>query len=570
MGKGFWRKLLSGCIILASQSMVQASEPESVPGEYLIQLKPSVLGSTKGIHSMLNGLGASLKRVIPGTDILVVKLNKNHKDSKTIISHFLENDSILYAEPNFIYRIDRTPNDPELDKLWGLINRGQPDSKKVAGVAGVDIGAEKAWDLETGNQDLVVAVIDTGIDYTHKDLQGNIWTNEQELNGKTGVDDDGNGFVDDIYGYDFANKDGDPKDDHGHGTHCAGTIGAKGDDNEGVVGVAWNVKLMGVKFLTKDGSGSLDAAVESIKYATKMGAKIMSNSWGGGGYSEILKKAIEEANEKGIVFAAAAGNHAGNNDKKPTYPASYAVPNVISVAALDNRGSLASFSCYGRQSVHVAAPGVNILSTTPNGYNTWSGTSMATPHVSGVIALLLSQESALTPEEVKNRLVKTSKPLSALKGRTASQGIVDAYLALTNQEAPPDLNDPENWKDFQPLAISSRHPYAHNTNETWEVEVPNAKQMVLLFDKFDTEARYDKVTLVDRSGKRIAEMSGDLGLVWSPIIDGNYVKITFTSDASVNRYGFDLSRVAFRPESNESEKSTPLSHLSKHSAIKKE
>lgn len=529
-----------------SLTKVFATEPEAIPGEYVVQIKKTA-SKKMAIKSFEKVLGATVKRIIPQTDLVVLKIKDNNNRKQTI-ARLLANDSIHIAEPNFIYRINRTPNDPDLAKLWGLINSGQADSNKAIGIVGVDIGAEKAWDLQTGNQDLIVSVIDTGIDYNHRDLKANAWINEIEAKGKLGVDDDSNGFVDDIHGYDFVNKDGDPMDDHGHGSHCSGTIGAKGDDNQGIVGVAWNVKIMGVKFLSADGSGSLEDAVEAIKYSTKMGAKIMSNSWGGGGYSEILKNAIEEANEKGIVFTAAAGNHSGNNDESPSYPASYNVPNVISVAAADNRGSLAYFSCYGRRTVHVAAPGVNVFSSTPSGgYASWSGTSMATPHVTGVAALLLSHEPNLTPIEVKERLIKTSKPLAGLKGKSASNGLVDAFLALTNQMAPPDLNDPANWNQTQSLAISTEHPYKEKTTQTWTVEVPGAKEMAFYFDKFDTETRYDKLVFFDRAGKKVGEMTGDQGEgAWSQVLKGDYIQMKFTSDDSVNDFGFDLSKVAYR------------------------
>jgi subtilisin family serine protease len=305
MVKGLKGKIFFLSTVLAVSTSF-ATVPEVVPGEYVVQLKGNSASRVMMAGSLIQSLSAqslnaSIKRFIPNTNLVVLNL-KDKGNTKATVAALLENEAVALAEPNFIYRINRTPNDPELGKLWGLINSGQKDSNKAVGVPGVDIGAEKAWDIQTGNQELVVAVIDTGVDYNHKDLKGNVWTNDAELNGKQGVDDDQNGFVDDIHGYDFANRDGDPMDDHGHGSHCSGTIGAKGDDNAGIVGVAWNVRIMGVKFLSKDGSGSLEDAVESIKYATKMGAKIMSNSWGGGGYSDILKDAIQEASDKGVVF----------------------------------------------------------------------------------------------------------------------------------------------------------------------------------------------------------------------------------------------------------------------------
>ena len=521
-----------------------AGNSEVIPGEYLVKFKHSYIKELAN-SSVAKKLNIQIIHQTSIPDVFLIK-NKNVENQEVTISRLKADVNVQIVEPNYIYKINRTPNDPELGKLWGLINSGQNDSKKNIGLAGVDIGAEKAWDIQTGNQELIVAVIDTGVDYNHGDLIKNIWNNDLESNGKPGVDDDENGYIDDIHGYDFVNQDGDPMDDHGHGSHCSGTIGAKGDDNSGIVGVAWNVKIMGVKFLSKDGSGSLEAAIEAIKYATKMGAKVMSNSWGGGGYSELLKNAIQEANDKGVVFTAAAGNHSGNNDETPSYPASYNIPNVISVAAVDNRGGLANFSCFGRNTVHVAAPGVNVYSSIPRGYDSWSGTSMATPHVSGVVALLLSQEPGLTPEEVKSRLIKTSKPLVGLKGKVASNGIIDAYLSLTNQVAPPDINDPSSWKNFQDLSFSTQHPYTQNTNQSFEIEISGAKEISLFFEKFVTELRYDKATFYNREGKKVGELSGDLGEIWSPIISGDFVKVTFSSDESINKYGFDLTKAAYR------------------------
>lgn len=542
--KGF-TKVVS-CFFLLAMSQAMASNPEVIPGEFVLKLKKGA-SIKKNINVLESALNVKIKKFIPNTNLVVVKANeKNQNDIKVTTNRFLQNDMVQLAEPNFVYRINRVPNDPEIGKLWGLINRGQADSKNKLGVFGVDIGAEAAWDVETGKEDLLVAVIDTGLDYNHNDLKENSWSNLAELNGKAGVDDDGNGFIDDIHGYDFANNDADPFDDHGHGSHCSGTIGAKGNDGAGIVGVAWNVKIMGVKFLGGDGSGSLEAAVQSIKYATKMGAKIMSNSWGGGGYSEILKEAIQEANDHGIVFTAAAGNHSGNNDDSPSYPASYNLPNVISVAAIDNTGSLANFSCYGKKTVHVAAPGVNVYSSTPGGYESWSGTSMATPHVTGVAALLLSHEPNLTPEEVRTRLVRTSKPMATLKGKTASNGLVNAYLALMNEQAPPDPNDPENWTNSQAVNITTEHPYKESTTQSWEVEVPGANQVAVLFENFKTEARYDIVTLTNRKGEKIATFSGDIGQTWSSAVDGDYVKVTFKSDGSVNDFGFEIKKVGYR------------------------
>lgn len=534
---------LIASLLVTSGAFAKGPAVESVPGEYLVQLKQPV--KTSKLSTMANILGGQVLRVMPQQNILVIKRSEI-ENAQAVAKTLSALPQVAVAEPNYIYRINKTPNDPDLSKLWGIKNVGQEDSSKSIGVEGVDVGAEQAWDIQTGSDQVVVAVIDTGLDYTHEDLKENAWTNEAEANGKDGVDDDNNGYIDDIHGYDFVNNDGDPMDDHGHGSHCSGTIGAKGDDGKGIVGVAWNVKIMGIKFLSAEGSGSLEDAIKSIDYATKMGARIMSNSWGGGGFSELLKQSIERANEANAVFTAAAGNHSGNNDESPSYPASYTVPNIISVAAVDNKGQLAYFSCYGRRSVHVGAPGVNVYSSIPGGYDSWSGTSMATPHVTGVAALLLANEPNMKAEEVKERLIRTSKPLSGLRGKVASAGMVNAFFALTNQEAPADPNDPARWVNTQELSVSSDHPYKNKTTNEWEVSIEGANKIALYFSKFETEASYDKVTFYNKAGTKIGELSGGQSDSWSPVIDGDYVKIVLTSDDSVNKYGFDITKAAYK------------------------
>lgn len=528
--------------------IAHASEPEAVPGEYVVKLKPSVSVAGHSVQNLSKVLGGFVKSTIPDYNMVVVK-RPVMEMSAFAVQSLSVNDQVEYAEPNYIYRINRTPNDPMLGQLWGLINAGQKDSSNKVGVAGVDVDVEKAWDLQTGSSSLLIAVIDTGVDYTHPDLQDNIWVNEAELNGQPGVDDDGNGYADDVYGMNFTNANS-PRpnglDDHGHGTHCAGTIGARGDDGKGIVGVAWNVRILPVKFLGADGGGSLEGAIKAIDYATKMGAKIMNNSWGGGGFSQALLEAIQRSNQAGVLFVAAAGNESNNNDARPVYPATYDVPNILSVAAIDNRGAMASFSNYGKRTVHVAAPGVNVYSSVTKGrYDSWSGTSMAAPHVTGVAVLLASNEPQMTGLELKERILATVRPLSAARGKTSTGGLVSAYNALTNTVAPPDMNDPVHWAS-QPLAISSAHPYAKRANESWEVNVPGAKEIALYFQRFDTERNYDKVTLYDRAGAKVAEISGALDDSFSPVINGDYVRIVFTSDDSVERYGFDLTKVAYR------------------------
>lgn len=527
--------------IITQNAMAADLEHEAVPGEYIVKLKDSV-----NLDAFIMSEGANQSASIVLKDQNLVKITRPSVEVASFTMEELQNSPYVeYVEPNYIYRINKLPNDPELPKLWGLINTGDNNPSGAKGVAGVDVDAERAWDIQTGSRDVIVAVIDTGTDHTLEDLHANMWTNDAELNGTAGVDDDNNGYVDDIYGYDFVNNDGDPKDDHGHGSHVAGTIGAKGNDGVGLTGVAWNVRMMGLKFLSKSGGGSLEDALKSIDYATKMGAHIMSNSWGGGGFSQALYDSIERASEKGILFVAAAGNHRANNDQRPSYPASYEVPNVISVAAVDNRGQLASFSCYGKTSVDMGAPGVDIMSSTPDGYAVWDGTSMATPHVSGVAALVLSNEPNIEMTELKDRLIRTSRPAAGLRGKVVSSGIVNAYHALINEIPEGDPNDPFNWdKKFE--RIETAHPYQDKQNRSWTLSVPGAKQVSVYISKLETEKGYDKLTIRDASGKIVDVLSGTIEEYYSFPSDGDTLTLEFTSDDSVNKFGFVVEGLAYR------------------------
>ena len=336
---------------------------------------------------------------------------------------------VAYAEPDFLLARTRTPADAAfLDgRLWGLRNQGQS-----GGVAGVDIGAVEAWDKTTGSIDVIVAVIDTGIRHSHHDLSGQMWRNPGEI-ADNGTDDDGDGYVDNVFGIDVVNNDGDPMDDNGHGTHCAGTIGAAADNGQPHVGVAWQVRLMACKFLSAEGWGYTSGAVACIDFAVDKGAHILSNSWGGGGSSQSLRAALDRAKESGVLVVCAAGNSGADTDRNPHYPSSYDLDNIVAVAAVDRTGALASWSNYGRQSVDVGAPGVSIFSTlsgSDTAFGTYSGTSMATPHVAGVAALVLAEEPTLSVQELKNRLVNTARPLSALAGKVVSGGMVNALGAL--------------------------------------------------------------------------------------------------------------------------------------------
>lgn len=372
--------------------------------EILVKLKNEFAATN--IDSIIdkNFVSKKLKALkLQNSKIFHLKCDSKEKLEKAL-EDLLANDKVAVAEPNYIFQHTRTPNDPEYRNLWGM-NK---------------IQAPKAWDIST-KTDIIVAVIDTGVDYNHPDLKDNMWINPDEIPGN-GIDDDGNDIVDDIYGANFIPEQatGDPMDDVNHGTHCAGTIGAIGNNNLGVVGVAWNVKIMALKFLGPNGGTTTDA-IEAIDYAIEKGAHVLSNSWGGGGFSRLLKEAIERSHQKNCVFVAAHGNDGRNTSS--FYPSSYDVPNIISVVASDNGDELATFSNYSKHAADIAAPGVGILSTVPGtGYKPLNGTSMATPHVAGAVALAWgsSAHSHLNNLEIINLIYRRADPVDAFRNITTT------------------------------------------------------------------------------------------------------------------------------------------------------
>jgi len=306
----------SGVSLSQGEEKIDTIEAQ-VASHFILQIKPNVSQSL--FESKLASMNFSIKEKLSDTSFIVSINDPATIDEIETKKQSLEslNDFVAAVEPDyFVYAIEST-NDPRLLELWGLHNTGQ-----TGGSTDKDIDAKEAWDLQTGSKNVLVGVIDTGIDRNHEDLRENMWVNPNEIAGN-GVDDDQNGYVDDLHGWDFYNNDNNPDDDNAHGTHCAGTIGAVGNNGKGVVGVNWNVSMVGLKFLGGSGGGYLSDAVKAISYATKIGVDLTSNSWGGGGFSSSMKNAIDEAANAGIGFVAAAGNHAGDNDAYPSYPASY-------------------------------------------------------------------------------------------------------------------------------------------------------------------------------------------------------------------------------------------------------
>ncbi len=383
-----------------------------VPDEIIVKFRDGVDEFAKDLSRFrVSGTRKKVFKTVRGLEVIKLPRNLSIQEA---IDLYEQDPNVLYAEPNYILRLTAnagltaTPNDPSFGSLWGLTK----------------ISAPSAWNNTTGSNNMVVAVIDTGIDYNHPDLAANMFHNTADCN-SNGVDDDGNGYIDDCFGIDVANGDSDPMDDHYHGTHVAGTVGAVGNNGIGVVGVNWNVKLLACKFFDASGFATTEGAIECLDYVKEMktrGVNIVAtnNSWGGDENSQALHDAIDEQRQLGILFIAGAGNGNAfgigqNNDTTPFYPCNYFLANIVCVAATKSNDGKAGFSNYGRRTVHVGAPGEGILSTVPGGgYTSLSGTSMATPHVSGLAALLKAQDPNRDWRAIKNLILTGGNTISSM------------------------------------------------------------------------------------------------------------------------------------------------------------
>jgi subtilisin family serine protease len=408
---------------------------QAVPGELLIGFKSGVTAAEQ--KQVLARIGATEKRKFKQIHGALARVSAS--TTASALDRLHSDPRVRYAEPNFVVSADVTPNDPFFSREWGLNNNGFPVSGRW-GTPDADIDAPEAWSVTTGSDAVTVAVIDTGIDYSHPDLSSQMWINPGENCAgcrNDGIDNDGNGYVDDWRGWDFANGDNDPMDDNGHGTHVAGTIGAAGNNGIGITGVTWRLRLLPLKFLSAAGTGTTADAVSAVLYAADKGASVLNNSWGGDEYSQALADAITVADSHGELFVAAAGNSGTDNDAMPTYPASYALPNVLTVAATDNSDQLAYFSNVGRKSVDLAAPGLNIYSTWPGAtYQYMSGTSMAAPHVSGAAALAKAAFPSASGVGLKALLLDSADPLASLSSYTATGGRLNVNNAVACNGAP--------------------------------------------------------------------------------------------------------------------------------------
>jgi hypothetical protein len=398
------------------------------PDRLLVRYRPEATADeVRALHQQVN---ATVLREFPLVSGLQVVRIAEGTAIPEMLQYYRSSPAVLYAEPDYIVHAVGSPNDPQFPSQWSLQNTGQSGGK-----AGADIHATQAWGLTTGNRNLVVGVIDTGIDYNHEDLSGNVWASPAPFSVTTQ-----SGTVVECpagtHGFNMVADTCDPMDDNGHGSHVSGTIGALGNNGIGVTGVNWQVSILPCKFLNADGSGDTEAAIACLnlfKQLKDSGVEIVetSNSWGGADASQALQDAIEATMQDGLLFIAAAGNSFSDNDQFPVYPASFYLPNVIAVAATDRNDTVVTFSDTGRRTVHIGAPGKDILSTTPdNTYSYDSGTSMATPHVAGAVALLKAQNPALDWRGLKNAILAGGDTLSGLQA-TITQKRLNAYGAMT-------------------------------------------------------------------------------------------------------------------------------------------
>ena len=450
------KKLVVGVSMALATGAAAANGKQADDDSLLVVFKHSVTKEQR--QDLINRAGGTLRALDSrGRDIAmrniadgrIAQVNvRNAKQRDALIKRLSNHPFIEVAEPNYIISINdtkssnfnilATPDDPAFGDMWALENTGQN-----GGTPGVDIDARPAWDITTGDSSVVIGVIDSGVDYTHPDLADNMWVNPGEVCGN-GEDDDGNGVVDDCYGYSAVNGNGDPMDGNGHGTHVAGTIGASANNGQGVTGVNWDVEIIGCQFLGADGRGSTAAAIECIDYMTNLkvnhGVNLVAtnNSWGGGAYSESLKTAIADSIDQGIMFVSAAGNDGIDSDVTASYPGGYDLDGIVNVANTTRTDSLAASSTYGAVSVDLGAPGTEILSTYLNGgYATASGTSMASPHVAGVAGLIWSIAPHLSVTEVKQILMDSGESIPALSGKTASGNRLNALNALLAADPDP-------------------------------------------------------------------------------------------------------------------------------------
>jgi thermitase len=582
------RKIVMGVILLISHSLLAGQTARN--GEYVVKLdldSPSFSKqeTTNILQTAFGGKENFISQKALSEDRVFLVKVKN----EVLIQKVLKNNpEISLIDPNFIIRsfsneevldFDFIPSDERFTQQWGFYNTKQRLDQRYEMTRGADMKILEAWNAEPRSidaaRDIIVAVIDTGINKKHEDLKENLWKNpgefgawrpqsQDDVDRAPGcwdkscnmLDDDGNGLVDDIHGWNWVkfstenSGSSDFHDDQGHGSHCAGVIGAK-HNQVGVSGINNKVQLMALKFLSKKGEGTLAGAIEAINYAVEKRADIINASWGGSQYSKILHETITRAGHSGTMFVAAAGNSSLNNDFFSSYPANLArVPGLTSVAATEFNNQRAYFSNYGRRNVHLSAPGHVIMSTVlgKRGYNYMSGTSMAAPHVSGLAAMMIGlypEKFSRKPEALKRYLMQTSTRTTSLNWQLASGGFVNAHNAVMGI-VPVGNTKPEGtsgWKTRR-ASFRSTHPYEPDTNQTFEIKSRGAQWMRLKFGKYSLEEGVDQVELYDAEGNLFDTLTGIGENSLSRSVKGDKIIVKFKSDSNVNDWGYEIIGVS--------------------------
>lgn len=518
--------------------------------EYLVKLKAGIDQEQKK-HANKNNLTdavllwESLKILSADRQVSIAQIRGTgfHKLTISTSASALKRTGLFsIVEPNYKYKLLGMTGERINEKSWWHLNFGQADSMGQVGFPGADVKSFSLWNRGyVGSRNIKVAILDSGVDFNHQNLRENIMINQNEIPGN-GVDDDKNGYVDDVYGWNFINHNNNPMDTLGHGTHVAGIVGATGYNRLGISGVNQQVSILPVKVTDDEGYGTIEQIIEGMAYARSRGVQIMNASLGGDPYSEAFFEELKRLNQQKILFVAAAGNDNMDNDEVPFYPASYNLPNVLSVAANDNRDLKADFSHYGVKSVHISAPGVLITSTTPkDNFNSFSGTSMSAPFVAGGVALLMSVFPQEDIFQIRDRLLISCDPAYPLKRMVTCGGRMNLENAYLNKKS--EYSDPDEslWvrQDFM---FESFHPYQDGLVFEQEFYFKDAKYIRLHFSKIETE-QFDKIYLSMGSGKLIEVLSGERNNYFSEPIPGDKVIISLKPDLSLAKFGFIIDYV---------------------------
>lgn len=453
-----------------------------------------------------------------------------------------------------IRTIFQLPNDPYLEQQWYFYNTGQNNSQGQPGIAGADIKLFPALEIFEPRAEVVLAVIDSGLDLLHEDIEPeSLWVNQGESGidnlgrdrATNGVDDDDNGYIDDVHGWNLVYGKNDVQDRHYHGTHVGAILAALANNNVGMAGGFSSIKLMLLKIFDLGGTADRPKIAEAIKYACDNGAKVVNASWGSGYRSDEIEAAIGYCHERGVLFVGAAGNSRKDMDVEPDFPSAYDLPNQVVVSATDNRDRPATFSNYGSM-IDLAAPGSYIFSLLPKSqYRAFSGTSQASPMVAGAAALLLAQEPWLSHMDVKQRLLESADQRRALRRWVGSAGRLNVYNLLAGKKGDQLVDfEPPQWQE-KDYSLESPHPYAYNMDTTYEIHVPGASYLRVHFQRFQFDKHDDTLSLIASSGEVVEHLNSPLGSFWSEPIPGDTVILRLRSNDKVNDWGFAIDKVQY-------------------------